>query len=91
MDIDTLLDALGGIVEGIVHKNKTENSKELTLGKITKLLCSKSNEDNEDIKNKTYLLFNNSVKVEKGKQIEETELSRDKENNNFNNELKKHK
>ena len=95
MDIDTLLDALGGIVGGSVIKDKTEDSKELTFGKIAKILCpGQFNDDskiNEDEENKTPLVFSKSFKIEKEKQIEQSELNRDKVNANFKNEYEKHK
>ena len=94
---DTLLDALGGLFGAPVHKKRTISSQELSFEKYANISLSsgqiedsKGNEKNKIIEIKVSE-YDNSFKIQKEKEIEESEIKRDKENSNFEEILKNHK
>ena len=88
---DTLLDALGGLFGGIVHKKKTNTSNELTFEKYANISLSAGQLKDEPFKSIPYVETNESFKIEIQKQIEESEITKDKENKEFKNKLQGHK
>ena len=91
---DTLLDALGGLLGGAVHKQKTSISKELTFDKYANFSFSAGqSEELPSTKQNTepYIEYDEPFKIEKEKEIEENQIKNDKENINLQNKLKTHK
>lgn len=90
-DNETLLDALGGLFGAKVHKKKTDNSNELTFEKYSNISLSAGQLKDEPFKSIPYVETNESFKIEIQKQIEESEITGDKENKEFKNKLQGHK
>ena len=89
----TLVDALSALFKGKVHKKKTNISNELTFEKYANISLFAGQIEDEPTKHEeiTYVEFNESFKIEKQKQIEESEITKDKENIEFQKQLKDHK
>ena len=89
----TLVDALSALFKGKVHKKKTNISHELTFEKYANISLFAGQIEDEPTKHEEipYVEYNESFKIEKQKQIEESEISKDKENIEFQKQLKDHK
>lgn len=93
---DVLLDALGGLFGGDIHKKKTGNSVLLSFDKYANLTLSAGQLKDEPkifqtFESIKYIEYNESFKIGKEKEIEEEELNRDKNNTNLEKEYEKHK
>ena len=62
---ETLLDALGGLFGGIVHKKKTNTSNELTFEKYANISIAAGQFEEEPIKSEPYIENKESFKIEK--------------------------
>ena len=86
---DTLVDALGALFGGTVHKHSTNFSKKLTFKNYANISISAGqlNDDyNFNKVKKVRNFYDESYKIQKEKEDEEELLKRDKENINYKKE-----
>ena len=90
---EILLDALSGLFGGVVHKNKTGFSNPLTFEKYANISLSagqiKEEEKNNDIE--SFKIYDNSFKIQKEKELDDSESKREDLINPMEKELKEHK